>query len=42
MVLLDGLRRKMGSLKLKKGSIAKLTGKLGAVSRFIEVVGSVT
>jgi hypothetical protein len=32
----------MGSLKLKKGSIAKLTGNLGAVSRFIEVVGSVS
>lgn len=32
----------MGSLKLKKGSVAKLTGNLGAVSRFIEVLGSVS
>lgn len=31
----------MGAIKLKKGSLAKLTGNLGAVNRFIEVLGSV-
>ncbi|BBO67985.1 hypothetical protein DSCA_19150 [Desulfosarcina alkanivorans] len=31
----------MGALKLKKGSLAKLTGNLGAVGKFIEVAGSV-
>ncbi|MBL0713321.1 MAG: hypothetical protein JJV98_06430 [Desulfosarcina sp.] len=31
----------MGSMKLKKGSLTKLTGNLGAVSKFIEVAGSV-
>ncbi|HBN26955.1 MAG TPA: hypothetical protein DD405_05760 [Desulfobacteraceae bacterium] len=31
----------MGSIKLKKGSLAKLTGNLGAVNRFIEILGSV-
>ncbi len=31
----------MGAIKLKKGSLAKLTGNLGAVNRFIEILGSV-
>jgi len=31
----------IGALKLKKGSLSKLTGNLGAVSKFIEVAGSV-
>ena len=31
----------MGALKLKKGSISKLTGNLGAVNRFLAVLGSV-
>jgi len=30
-----------GAFKLKKGSIAKLTGNIGAVTRFIDVMGSV-
>jgi putative sterol carrier protein len=31
----------IGAFKLKKGSIAKLTSNIGAVTRFIEVMGSV-
>jgi putative sterol carrier protein len=30
-----------GGLKLKKGSVSKLTGSLGAVNRFLEVIGLV-
>ncbi|MDQ7784004.1 MAG: hypothetical protein RDU20_14065 [Desulfomonilaceae bacterium] len=32
----------MGSIKLKKGQVTKLTGNLGAVSRFIEVAGTIS
>ena len=31
----------MGALKIRKGSLSKLTGNLGAVSRFVEVVGTI-
>lgn len=31
----------MGAVKLKKGSLTKLTGNLGAVNRFIEIVGTI-
>jgi putative sterol carrier protein len=31
----------IGAFKLKKGSISKLTSNIGAVTRFIEVMGSV-
>jgi hypothetical protein len=32
----------MGAIKLKKGQVTKLTGNLGAVSRFIEVAGIIS
>lgn len=32
----------MGSIKLKKGPLTKLTGNLGAVNRFIEVAKSIS
>lgn len=31
----------MGAIKIKKGSLSKLTGNLGTVNRFIEVAGAV-
>ncbi len=32
----------MGTLKLKKGQVTKLTGNLGAVNRFIKVAGTIS